>query len=106
MRTPQHKLLARWGQLSTARNPFLEHWRDLTRVLLPTGGRYVLEEYGNPQHRFHTIVDNTGTMALYTLASGLMSGMTSPARPWFRLAVKDETLMQDGVVKGWLHDVT
>ena len=33
------------------------------------------------------ILDSTATLAARTLASGLMSGVTSPARPWFRLGV-------------------
>lgn len=31
------------------------------------------------------ILDPTGTIAARTLANGLMNGITSPARPWFRL---------------------
>jgi hypothetical protein len=33
-----------------------------------------------------------------------MSGVTSPARPWFRLEIKDKGLMESGQVKTWLHD--
>jgi hypothetical protein len=38
-----------------------------------------------------------------TLAAGMMSGMTSPARPWFRLEIPDKDLMEAGPVKSWLH---
>ena len=35
--------------------------------------------------RYNNIYDSTATKALNTLASGLMAGMTSPARPWLWL---------------------
>lgn len=38
---------------------------------------------GLQQNNF--ILDPTGTVAARTLAHGLMNGVTSPARPWFRL---------------------
>ena len=42
--------------------------------------------------------------AVRTLAAGMMSGVTSPARPWFRLGLPDKDLMEFGPVKQWLHD--
>jgi hypothetical protein len=35
-----------------------------------------------------------------------MAGMTSPARPWFRLGISDRDLMESAHVKAWLHKVT
>jgi hypothetical protein len=35
-----------------------------------------------------------------------MAGMTSPARPWFRLAVPDPKLMELSSVKNWLDDLS
>ena len=56
--------------------------------------------------RHNNIYDNTGTRALEILAAGLMGGLTSPARPWFRLGVQDTDLMQYAPVKMWLSQVT
>jgi hypothetical protein len=36
----------------------------------------------------------------------MMSGMTSPARPWFRLGTNDPDLMKYQPVKIWLNDMT
>lgn len=41
-----------------------------------------------------------------TLAAGMMSGMTSPARPWFRAGTEDPDLAESPRVKQWLHDIT
>lgn len=39
--------------------------------------------------RNSAILDPTGTIAARTLANGLMNGITSPARPWFRLRLTE-----------------
>ena len=52
------------------------------------------------------LVDATGILAMRTLAAGLQGGLTSPARPWFRLATSDQELMKVAAVKLWLNDVT
>ena len=36
----------------------------------------------------------------------MMSGMTSPSRPWFRLLVADRNLMRSQPVRLWLAEVT
>lgn len=36
----------------------------------------------------------------------MMGGITSPARPWFRLNTQDQDLAEIGSVKLWLHGVT
>ena len=51
------------------------------------------------------IVDTTATLALRTLASGMMSGVTSPARPWKKLTTPDPDLAEFGPVKSWLDVV-
>jgi hypothetical protein len=44
-------------------------------------------------------------MSARTLASGMMSGITSPARPWFRLSTGERNLDDIQSVKMWLHQV-
>lgn len=50
-------------------------------------------------------LNNSPMRALRTLASGMMSGLTSPSRPWFKLGVQDAELMELDEVKEWLEDV-
>ena len=52
------------------------------------------------------IIDSTATLSSRTLRSGMMSGITSPARPWFRLTTEDPGMSEGGAVKRWLHTVT
>jgi len=79
---------------------------EISDYTLPRRGRFLFQTQDDRgKKRTGKIIDNTGTMALRTLAAGMMSGMTNPARPWFRFAVQDEELMDNHQVKTWLSDV-
>lgn len=51
------------------------------------------------------LLDGHALGANKTLASGLLSGMTSPSRPWFRLTLDDVTLDGTPGVREWLDEV-
>ena len=55
------------------------------------------------QKRHQSIVDNAALFASRTLAAGMMSGMTSPARPWFKLGLADKDLAKKPDVQAWLY---
>lgn len=97
--------LTRWTALKTERASWDYHYRDLAQFILPRSSRFVSTDRNRGVEKNNRIYDNTGTRALRTLAAGMMSGMTSPARPWFRLATTDPALMQSQAVKQWLYDV-
>lgn len=105
-KTPREKLLARWGQLKAERASWYVHWKELSDHLLPRSGRFFVQDRNKGERRHGNIYDSTGTRCLRVLAAGMMSGMTSPARPWFRLATADEELMRYAPVKLWLNDVS
>ncbi len=96
--------LKRLAALKAERASFVEHWRDIADHVLPRRGRFLITDRNKGGKRNDKIVDNTGTLAHRTLASGLMSGVTSPARPWFRLGSPDPRLMEVEAVKLWLSD--
>ena len=107
MNKPQRsQLLARWGQLKDERSSWFDHWREISDYLLPRSGRFLVSDRNKGQRRHNNIYDSTGTRALRVLAAGMMSGMTSPARPWFRLATADADLMKYAPVKLWLNEVS
>ncbi|MEC5161712.1 MULTISPECIES: portal protein [unclassified Janthinobacterium] len=96
----------RLGQLKTERASWMAHWQELSNYLSPRQGRYFVTDRNQGGRRHNNIYDNTGTRALGSLAAGLMGGLTSPARPWFRLATADEELNKHPAVKEWLNDCT
>lgn len=105
-RTPRQKYLARWGQLKNERSSWMSHWKEISDNLLPRSGRFFVEDRNRGEKKHNQILDNTGQRALRVLASGMMAGMTSPARSWFRLTTSDPQLDESADVKLWLADVT
>jgi bbp21 len=100
------RILKRHADLKKERASWDDHWRDISRHLLPRSGRFLADERNRGDKRFNEIYDSTGTQSLRILAAGMMSGMTSPARPWFKLAIEDADLMQYQPVKLWLDQTT
>ena len=84
----------------------MTHWREISDYLLPRSGRFMATDRNRGDKRHRAILDDTATAALDILAAGLMAGMTSPARPWFRLTTSDPDLDESDAVKRWLADVT
>ena len=100
----RRRVLARKAALWTERSSWLEHWREISEYQQPRAGRFVVTDRNRGDKRHRSILDNTAIFASRTLAAGLMSGITSPARPWFRLEIKNRDLMERGDVKAWLHE--
>jgi hypothetical protein len=98
----------RWSALKQERSSWLDHWQDISEHLLPYNGRYLAgdDQSVRGNKRMNRIYDSTGTRALRTLSAGMMSGMTSPSRPWFRLSLTDQDLLKNHAVKQWLQSVT
>lgn len=99
------RILMRRTALMTERSSWISQYMEASRFILPRAGRFHETDVNRGTKKNQAIYDSTGTFALRTLAAGMMSGMTSPARPWFRLALADKELMEFGPVKQWLHDV-
>lgn len=82
------------------------HYIDISKYLIPRLGRFLEVDTtpndGKKRHR--EIIDNTGGRALRILAAGMQSGLTSPARPWFKLGIPDKDLMKFSPVKVWLDE--
>lgn len=85
----QKRLQGIIAELRSDRLSFWNLWREVANYFLPK--RYVwlqsdkearIRNAKNPY-----ILDSTGTTAARILASGMMNGITSPSRPWFRLRI-------------------
>lgn len=104
--TRRCRYLQRWSALDNEFSPWRNRYMSLSENILPVSGRFLSDDRNRGDKDFNDIYDNRGTQALDTLSAGLMAGMTSPARPWFRLSTPDPDLMKYDPVKLWLHDVT
>jgi hypothetical protein len=98
------RLEKRKEALKTDRADFDPHWQELGDNVTSRRMRFT-EKAGRGKKYNTNIVDPTGTYAWRTLKSGMMAGITSPARPWHRLATFDPELKEFGPVKEWLNFV-
>lgn len=101
MEKTREKYDRRLVQLKNERETFVAHWKDINQYLLPRRGRFMTSDVNKGDKRNQKIIDGEGGQALNTLVSGMMSGVTSPARRWFRLRAPDPVLMDNGEVKAW-----
>jgi hypothetical protein len=101
---PKTDMLRRWTALQTERSSWIAHWRELSDYLLPRSTRFYKSDRNKGTKKHNAIFDSTASRSLRILSAGMMSGMTSPARPWFRLALPDEDLMDYAPVKSWLAE--
>lgn len=83
------------------------HWAELARFILPRRYRWlVTQNQMNRGQQINTaIIDSTGTVAARVLASGMMSGMTSPTRQWFQCRIEGFTDDESHPVNVWLMEV-
>ncbi|MBX3502805.1 MAG: hypothetical protein KF889_25450 [Alphaproteobacteria bacterium] len=98
----------RLAALDRERVSWFTHYQELAKFILPRRGRFlVTPNQGGKGDKLNTaILDPTAALAARSFAAGMMSGVTSPARPWFRftLGMRDER-RQSQAVKAWLDDV-
>lgn len=104
--TRRQTLERRRSALESDRSSFMTLWRMLNDYILPTRGRFVSTDNNRGDRRSKNILDSTATLAARTLSSGMMSGITSPARPWFRLTTPDPDMAEFASVKTWLYTCT
>jgi hypothetical protein len=101
--TPRQRYLQRWEALKAERSTWLERWRELEEHISSRPARF-LASSTNRAEKNTTIINPAPIRAARILAAGMMAGLTSPARKWFRLTVKDTRLAERAGVRAWLHE--
>ena len=96
-----------FSQLKSRRDRWVDVWRELVRYLAPTAGSFDNDVSGRQGQRIDhkTLIDSRAGYSISILSSGMMSGLTSPSRPWFELTLDIEPEKQSNAVKRWLYDV-
>jgi Bacteriophage head to tail connecting protein len=99
---------ARMETMRGYRLPWWAHWAALAEMYLPRRYRWFVtpNNYNRGSPINQAIVDETGMLAARTLATGLLSGLTSPTKPWFRLGLQGISDIPEGPAKAWLADCT
>ena len=91
-------------QMRSEFSSWRSHFEDLNKNFQPRRGKFDVGDR-NKGHKRNQLNNNTPLFAKRTLRSGMMTGITSPARPWFKLAPPDDEMAEFGPVRAWLDDV-
>src|SRR6266576_427752 len=104
--TERSELESELAGLKTERYSWWTAWAQLATYLLPRRYRWLVTpnqmNRGSPING--AIMDSTGTIAARVLASGMMSGITSPTRPWFKLRIAGYGKDEINPVNIWLAE--
>lgn len=100
---------ARMESLRAYRLSWWAHWAALAEMFKPYRYRYFItpNQYSRGSPMNQSIVDETGILAARILATGLLSGLTSPTKPWFALSVPGaESEDSEDAAQVWLSECT
>lgn len=88
-----------WSELATFIQPRRSIWLTQSAGGWPTPNNMTR---GRPINS--AIVDPTGTLALRVCSGGLMSGLASPSRPWFKMMPSSRRISIDTAARNWLDE--
>lgn len=108
------KLEQRLNNLRTWRMSWwTQNWSDLALFIQPRRSIWLTQSAGGwptPNNMTRgrpinsAIVDPTATMALRVCSGGLMSGLASPSRPWFKMVPSSKRFQLDADARNWLDE--
>ena len=97
---------SRAAALRSIRDPYLLHWRDISSLLMPRTGMFLLADRSRGGRKNQAIYDGTGTHSLRITAAGIMTGSSYPARPWFGVTTADVSMRKRSAVRRWTDLLT
>lgn len=105
-------LEARLMQLRAWRSSWwMQNWSDLSQFILPRRSIWLTQSAGGiptPNNMTRgleinsSIVDPTATFAVRVCTGGLVSGLASPSRPWFKITVPTQKVELDAAGRAWI----
>ena len=90
-----------------------QNWSDLAEFILPRRSIWLTQSTGgNPNPNGMTrgrqintaIADPTATLATRICSAGLMSGLASPSRPWFKIVPSYKKMEVDAAARMWMDE--
>ncbi len=100
--TAREYLSRRVGSLKTEKDRWVPDWKEISTYFCPRRGKFLYTDSRKPDNV--KVINSTGFNASRSLGSGLMSSISSPAQPFFRLAHPDPSLSAFGPVREWLDE--
>ncbi|XAI96396.1 portal protein [Microcystis phage Mel-JY33] len=103
----KNKLVRLAEDMKRHRHDFEDLYRELQENFNPMRGNFDPTSPTNRRGKKNNskMLNSKPRLSLRTLQSGMQAGITSPARPWFRLIPLDEGLRDRYAVKTYTNDV-
>lgn len=95
----------RKGSLKQERESFMPHWREISENIAPRLSRFLVEDRNRGDKRNQKIYNESATIALRTLRSGMVTGVTNPSVPWAVMRTPDPDLNKYKPVKMFLDEL-
>lgn len=101
-------VVTRMESMRGYRTPWWAYWADLAQMYYPQKYRWFVtpNQYSRGSQLNQAIVDETGLLAARVLSTGLLSGLTSPTKPWFALSIPGMDLAEESPARVWLAECT
>lgn len=105
------KIYNRLESMKKHRSPYLNDWQETADLVYGYRNRFLGADGGAQTSgetrpvRYDELYNEVALFANNTLSSGMMAGITSPSRPWYKLITPDPEMMDYEPVKTWLDDV-
>ena len=108
---PTVKYFQKWTALDAQYSTIKPLYQDISEFILPRGQFTDNEQpfEGNDPKTLAPIINQTATTSVGVLGAGMMTGLASQSRPWFRFGLQNQELMEVPAVKEWLsraEDIT
>lgn len=98
-------LNTRFETLKSERSVHESLYRRIASLCAPQRGRYSVSDRNRRPARLQDILDESGLFARRILSAGLLSGLTSPSRPWYELESEDTDRNSYQPHKVWFREV-
>ena len=96
----------RFAQLKRGGEQYTTQWKDLRDFTAPHRGAFTGDQPDRVTgFNYQKQLSGHPGRCARTLASGMVSGLTSPSRPWFRLELESRDLSNIPSVRMWLDEV-
>lgn len=106
MKSLRERCEVRLQGMKQIRLDYESDWKDIARFAQPARSRFLNSDTNkNRRQRNGKMLDEYGVTSYRTLANGMTSGLSSPSRPWLRLATYDDDLNEYAEHKIWLSEV-
>lgn len=93
------------GNMKTRRSSLDPMWQQLRAFFAPRMYRTDPSQANNMARADFEIINECGLLALRVLASGMLTGMSSQTRVWFRIKCSDPALDEKDDVRAWCEEV-